>query len=104
MPGNGDNVGHVSQAQECGEQFQLQDDIQYALDGLCASALPSDRACSAARLAEMAASRRGRLALRSADMPHSSCDILTSRNEGNQMSVCRRPSCPTIMPVTADIA
>ena len=61
-----DDVGDVPQAQECGEQFQLQDDIQYALDGLCASALPSDRACSAAQLAEMAASRRGRLALRSA--------------------------------------
>lgn len=52
------------QAQESGEQFQMQDDIQYALDGLTASALPSERAASAARLAEMAATRRGRLALR----------------------------------------
>lgn len=60
-----DNPFDVPQAQECGEQFQLQDDIQYALDGLCASALPSDRASSAAQLAEIAATRRGRLALRS---------------------------------------
>ena len=52
------------QAQECGEQFQLQDDIQYALDGLCSSALPSDRADSAAKLAQMAVTRRGRLAFR----------------------------------------
>ena len=62
----------VLQAQECGEQFQLQDDIQYALDGLCASALPSDRASSAAQLAEIAATRRGRLALRS---DPSSCEL-----------------------------
>ena len=52
------------QAQEVGEQFQLQDDIQYALDGLCSDALPCDRAGSAAKIAEMAVTRRGRLALR----------------------------------------
>ena len=67
----------AAQAQECGEQFQLQDDIQYALDGLCASALPSDRACSAAKLAEMAATRRGRLALRFAAFPLFPCQNKT---------------------------
>ena len=59
----------AAQAQECGEQFQLQDDLQYALDGLCSSALPADRAASAAKLAQMAVTRRGRLAFRSVDCP-----------------------------------
>ena len=54
----------AAQAQECGEQFQLQDDLQYALDGLCSSALPADRAASAAKLAQMGVTRRGRLAFR----------------------------------------
>ena len=39
------------QAQESGEQFQLQDDIQYALDGLCFSTLPCDRAGNTTRRA-----------------------------------------------------
>ena len=59
-----DLMATTAQAQECGEQFQLQDDLQYALDGLCSSALPADRAASAAKLAQMAVTRRGRLAFR----------------------------------------
>lgn len=37
------------QAQESGKQFQLQDDIHCALDGLCSRALQCDRAGSTAR-------------------------------------------------------
>lgn len=52
------------QAQESGEQFEIQDNVVYALDGLTSSASPAVRRESAARIAEICASRRGRLALR----------------------------------------
>lgn len=52
------------QAQESGEQFEIQDNVVYALDGLTSSASPALRRESAARIAEICASRRGRLALR----------------------------------------
>lgn len=52
------------QAQESGEQFEIQDNVVYALDGLTSSASPAVRRESAAKIAEICASRRGRLALR----------------------------------------
>jgi hypothetical protein len=52
------------QAQESGEQFEIQDSVVYALEGLRPGAFPSARADSAARIADVAATRRGRLALR----------------------------------------
>lgn len=52
------------QAQESGEQFEIQDNVVYALDGLTSSASPAVRQESAAKIAEICASRRGRLALR----------------------------------------
>ena len=54
----------VAQAQESGEHFEIQDNVLYALDGLSAQAPPAARADSAARIADVAATRRGRLALR----------------------------------------
>ena len=52
------------QAQESGEQFEIQDNVVYALDGLTSSASPAVRRESAAKIAEVCASQRGRLALR----------------------------------------
>lgn len=52
------------QAQERGETVQIQDDAQFALDGLSpSSSLSTQRDC-AVSLAEMLATRKGRLALR----------------------------------------
>ena len=52
------------QAQELGEQARFRDDALWALDGLAASSA-NTRRDSLAALAEIAAGRRGRLALRS---------------------------------------
>lgn len=52
------------QAQESGEQFEIQDNVVYALDGLTTGASPAVRQESAAKVAEVCASQRGRLALR----------------------------------------
>lgn len=52
------------QAQESGEHYEIQDNVLYALDGLAAHASAATRADSAARIADIAATRRGRLALR----------------------------------------
>ena len=52
------------QAQELGEQARFRDDALWALDGL-AAASANTRRDSLAALAEIAAGRRGRLALRS---------------------------------------
>ncbi|KAK9909835.1 hypothetical protein WJX75_008174 [Coccomyxa subellipsoidea] len=52
------------QAQESGEQYEIQDNVVYALDGLTCSASPAVRQESAAKIAEVCASQRGRLALR----------------------------------------
>ncbi|BDA42662.1 hypothetical protein COCOBI_03-5550 [Coccomyxa sp. Obi] len=54
----------VMEAQESGEQFEIQDNVVYALDGLTSSASPAVRRESAAKIAEICTSRRGRLALR----------------------------------------
>ena len=56
------------QAQESGEQCGIADDVRYALDGLAAG----PRACrdGAVALAEVAATRRGRLVLRCAVLSH----------------------------------
>lgn len=58
------------QAQESGEQYEIQDNVVYALDGLTCSASPAVRQESAAKIAEVCASQRGRLALR--QVPHAS--------------------------------
>ncbi|KAK9830945.1 hypothetical protein WJX81_000770 [Elliptochloris bilobata] len=52
----------VMEAQESGEQCGIADDVRYALDGLAAG--PRARRDGAVALAEVAASRRGRLVLR----------------------------------------
>ena len=64
------SIGHLThcalpilQAQESGEQFEIQDNVVYALDGLTCSASQAVRQESAAKIAEICASRRGRLAL-----------------------------------------
>lgn len=56
------------QAQESGEQFEIQDNVVYALDGLTRSASPAVRQESAAKIAEVCASQRGRLAMRYATL------------------------------------
>ena len=83
------------QAQESGEQFQLQDDIQYALDGLCSSALPCDRAGSAAKIAEMAVTRRGRLALRWDCTSDTNISLQVARSSPSNGS-CAAEHCPPI--------
>lgn len=52
------------QAQESGEQFEIQDNVMYALDGLTTAASQTVRQESAVRIAEVCSSHRGRLALR----------------------------------------
>ena len=52
------------EAQESGEQCGIADDVRYALDGLAAG--PRARRDGAVALAEVAATRRGRLVLRCA--------------------------------------
>ena len=54
----------VVEAQESGEQCGIADDVRYALDGLAAG--PRARRDGAVALAEVAATRRGRLVLRCA--------------------------------------
>ena len=51
------------QAQESGEQRQIQDSMLYALDGLHAAASLSTQRESAATLLDICTTRRGRLAL-----------------------------------------
>lgn len=52
------------QAQERGEQVQLQDDARYAMDGLGASCSLETQRDSAATLTDMLSTRKGRTALR----------------------------------------
>jgi hypothetical protein len=52
------------QAQERGEQVQLQDDARYAMDGLAPSCSLDTQRDSAATLTEMLSTRKGRTALR----------------------------------------
>ena len=75
-----------AQAQESGEAYELQDRVLYALDGLGCSAGSLTQRESAATLAEICVTRRGRLALRSVgdfskhqiSRQSSSCTRLTS--------------------------
>ncbi|KAK9817241.1 hypothetical protein WJX72_011651 [[Myrmecia] bisecta] len=62
QPKNGSHSS-LAKAQESGEQTQMQDDILYALDGLASSSAGSRRE-SAATLAEVSTTRRGRLGLK----------------------------------------
>jgi len=69
-------TGHVElQAQESGEQMQIQDSMLYALDGLhSASSLPTQRE-SAAALLDICTTRRGRLALMCETPPPLPCTL-----------------------------
>lgn len=74
------------QAQESGEQFGIADDVRYALDGLAAG--PATRRASAVALAEIAATRRGRLVLRCAAPDSTHACIFTAGNLA--VSTCSR--------------
>ena len=63
------DAGSMVQAWESGEQMEVQDSMLYALDGLCSTSSRATHRESAASLAEVCATHRGRLALKCATAP-----------------------------------
>ena len=72
------------QAQELGEQARYRDDAMWAREGLCLPGSANTQRESAVALLDLAASRRGRLALRSGGVAEEILETLGGRSCGSR--------------------